>query len=167
MKLPVSLEYDLGADAHTALAAACMQGVAPARFGRTLLGLWPIYLGLVIGAGCAIANGFAFVACMIAALIGWLLILTWRSVSAVPAFARARHVRLDIADFGMTEHDEGVQAFMPWHSMYRWKRQDRFLIIELRNYLNAIIADRDVNGQPINLEEITNLLLEHAVKERK
>lgn len=166
MQLPVSLEYALGPEAHVAQVASLGGLPAQRRFWHSLLQCWQTFTGLLIGLVCAFGGGFAFAGSLILVIITTLLMHLRQSAAAVPIQSRARKVRLEITDLGMAEHDEGVQAFMPWASMQRWKKQNGFLFIELRNHLSAIIASTDDQGHPINLEEIANLLREHGVKER-
>lgn len=167
MKLPVSLEYELGAEACL-LDWASFGGPTTAKpFWVALMHGWMWFTGLFLGLGCALAGGYVFAASLILVIIVWLILSLRRDASVMPAQWRSRRVRLDITSDGMTEHDEGVQAFMPWSSMRWWKSRGAFLFITLQNNLIAIIADRDSGGQPINLQEIANLLLERGVNERK
>ena len=166
MQLPVSLEYELGTEAHVAHIASVTGLPLRSYFWHSVLYNWQCLTGLMIGLGCAFVGGFVFLGSLILVIIVSLLVQLRRSCSMMPAHARKRRIRLDISAAGMTEHDEEVQAYMPWSSILRWKRHAGFLFIELRNHYAAIIAATDASGQPINLEEIANLLREHGVKER-
>lgn len=167
MQLPVSLEYNLGADACLVDWASFGGPNTAKPFWLAIMHGWLWFAGLFLGLACAAVSGHDFAACLILVIIVWLVLALRRDAQTIPAQWRSRRIRLDISDDGITEHDEGVQAFMPWSSMLFWLRRDRFVLIRLRNHLAAIIADHDVNGQPIDLQEIANLLLERGVKERK
>lgn len=167
MQLPVSLEFQLESEA----AMACWKSFGwPSprmRFWKSLLDYWLWFAGFFIGLATAFAGGYDLAACLILSIICWYILSLRRASESLPFQWRSRKVRVDLAENGITEHAEGIQKFIPWDSMEAWHRCASFILIELRNHTAAIIADRDVSGQPIDLQQMANLLLERGVKERK
>ena len=168
MRLPVSLEYELGPSAYMASLAVSTGRSPSRRFLTLLLTYWPWFAGLAIGLWCAVRGGDVFLGSMILAVIGYMIWSTKRSVEVPPADYRAnRNTRLDLTENGMTGHsEEGVQTIMPWSSMRQWIREGDFLFVQFRHDQYAVIASTDSSGAPIDLDEIAGLLIERGVRER-
>ena len=175
MKLPLSLEYKLDADARRAQIK--LSGGKPDSSWfhyvntpgtRFMLACFVAWFGSAIFS----RMHYGGLVCVIAFIFWcrWIFLCGSAEKRRVTSWLHQTQdepLRLEIRDDGFRENDCGIESFAPWSAMKFFAVQGKLVQVGLANGLNAYIPTSVLEGAGTSVAELRELLGGHGVKVRE